>query len=87
MDHHDHEPNSYRIETPEGVQYKRNKRHIIRTNEKCEDKMDDNVNDDQIESETQVENNVPLQKQNNTKYPYVTRSGRTVVPPKRLIME
>lgn len=76
-------PRSYHVRTADG-KYRRNRRHLMKTNEKPiindnDDFNDDNY-DDKIENYTQSDKQEDNQSDNKL---YVTRSGRTVKMPER----
>ncbi|CAC5369073.1 unnamed protein product [Mytilus coruscus] len=76
-DQHD-QPRSYTIQTPYGNTYRRNTKHIMKTNENFE-----NVSlDDEIQYELPNEDTViEKEKSDNSEQPYTTRSGITIRPP------
>ncbi|CAC5382214.1 unnamed protein product [Mytilus coruscus] len=74
------QPRSYTIQTPFGNMYRRNTKHILKTNENFE-----NVSlEDEIPYELPNEDTViDKEKSDNSEQPYTTRSGRTIRPPVR----
>ncbi|KAI8511855.1 hypothetical protein Bbelb_109550 [Branchiostoma belcheri] len=65
------QPRSWLVETPDGVQYRRNRKHLQKIKESSVDTSDESALD---ESPTPVLNDTAAQ-------PYITRSGRAVKPP------
>ncbi|KAI8506223.1 hypothetical protein Bbelb_156500 [Branchiostoma belcheri] len=65
------QPRSWLVETPDGVQYRRNRKHLQKIKESSVDTSDESAVD---ESPTPVLNDTAAQ-------PYITRSGRAVKPP------
>ncbi|KAI8496684.1 hypothetical protein Bbelb_253390 [Branchiostoma belcheri] len=68
------QPRSWLVETPDGVQYRRNRKHLQKIKESSVDTSDESAVD---ESPTPVLNDTAAQ-------PYITRSGRAVKPPVKL---
>ncbi|CAC5418933.1 unnamed protein product [Mytilus coruscus] len=73
-------PRSYTIQTPYGNTYRRNTKHIIKTNENFENvSLDDEIPYELPNEDTVIEK----EKSDNSEQPYTTRSGRTIRPPIR----
>ena len=82
IEQHGTAPQSYLVQIPDGRIYRRNRRHILRTNEGHDDSVNDDLEEetDDLEEETPHTENLPNDEEKciDAKGNQITRYGRVV---------
>jgi hypothetical protein len=87
IEQHGTAPQSYLVQTPDGRIYRRNRRHLLRTNEGHDDSVNDDLEEetDDLEEETPHTENLPNDEEKciDAEGNQITRYGRVVRKPQR----